>query len=147
MALSPNYNQADIRAEFAKAAQEFQKSIILVLSYLGELCVNHARNLKTYRDQTGNLRSSIGYIIVKDGKVVKQSFTGSKAEGKQRAQQVASELISEIGQGWALIVVAGMNYALSVESRGLDVLSSAELLAERELPGLLKQLSAGSGSR
>jgi hypothetical protein len=40
-----------------------------------------------------------------------------------------------------------MNYALSVESRGLDVLSSAELLAERELPGLLKQLSAGSGSR
>lgn len=142
MGFKPLYTKADIRKRFAQATQNLQAGIIQVLSYLGELCVNHARTLNTYKDQTGNLRASIGYIIVKDGKVIKQSFEGAKAEGKQRAREVAKELMSQIEQGWALIVVAGMNYALAVESRGLDVLTSAEQLAKSELPGLLKQLKA-----
>lgn len=54
--------------------------------------------------------------------------------------------MSEIEQGWALIVVAGINYALVIESRGLDVLTSAEQLAKSELSGLLKQLSADVAS-
>lgn len=142
MGFKPNYTKADIRKRFAQATKNLQAGIIQVLSYLGELCVNHARTLNTYKDQTGNLRSSIGYIIVKDGKVVKQSFEGAKLEGKQRARQVARELMSEIEQGWGLIVVAGMSYALAVESRGLDVLTSAEQLAKSELLGLLRQLKA-----
>lgn len=33
-----------------------------------------------------------------------------------------------------------MNYALYVESRGRDVIASAEQLAERELPRMLEKL-------
>lgn len=132
---------ADVRAQFAKATQALRQGIILTLSYLGELCVNHARSVRTYQDQTGNLRASIGYVIVHNGEVVKSNFTGSTAQGKQAGLSIASSLIGDIGQGWGLIVVAGMNYALAVESRGLDVLTTAEQLAVTELPGMLKQLS------
>jgi len=37
--------------------------------------------------------------------------------------------------------VAGMKYAAYVEARNYNVLSSAELLAEKEVPKLLKALS------
>ena len=43
-------------------------------------------------------------------------------------------------KGVALVVVAGMNYAAYVEARGKNVLSSAEHLAERELPRMLEKL-------
>ena len=41
---------------------------------------------------------------------------------------------------YALVVVAGMNYAAYVEAKGYNVLSSAEHLAERELPRMLDKL-------
>lgn len=54
-----------------------------------------------------------------------------------------SALVEEIGKetkGVALVVVAGMNYASYVEAKGHNVLSSAEHLAERELPRMLDKL-------
>ena len=141
--------KAIFRQQAAKAIQQKDKAIITAFSYVGELGVNHARSLNTYRDQTGNLRNSIGYVIVHNSKIVKTNF-GRSAKGAKKAtptdgllkgQQLAESLAIEILDGWGLIVVAGMNYALSVESRGLDVLTSAELLAKSVLPGIIKQLS------
>ncbi|MGV4578106.1 hypothetical protein ACQ1R5_10635 [Ornithobacterium rhinotracheale] len=43
-------------------------------------------------------------------------------------------------RGYVLVVVAGMNYALYVESKGYNVLSTAEQLAEREVPRLLNEI-------
>ncbi|MBN8821275.1 MULTISPECIES: hypothetical protein [unclassified Spirosoma] len=141
-----NSSKAQVGQLFDQIAERFAAGVIQTLSYLGELCVIQARELNTYRDQTGNLRNSIGYVIVHNGQVVKRNFGKSSKAAKSGGQGVlaglalANKLASELGNGWGLIVVAGMNYALSVESRGLDVLSSAELLAKTELPNLLTQL-------
>ncbi|GAB2547166.1 hypothetical protein [Spirosoma aerophilum] len=140
--LKPKTDFKKVFQDRAKAfVQAFNKAVIYRLSYLGEQCVNHARSLDTYKDQTGNLRSSIGYIIVKDGQIVKKSFVGSTVEGKQTGLTFASQLASEIGLGWGLIVVAGMNYALKVESMGLDVLTSGEQLAKSELDAIVKDIA------
>ncbi|MVM35264.1 hypothetical protein GO755_34905 [Spirosoma sp. HMF4905] len=153
--LNPSTNFREVfRQQAEKAVRKLTQGAIRVLSYLGEQCVNHARTVDTYRDQTGNLRNSIGYVIVRNGEILKSNFqqsvtnrnpkTGRFESGKtgtQVAKELANQLINDFAsEGWGLIVVAGMNYALAVESRGLDVLTTAEQLAKSELPNLLRQL-------
>lgn len=52
--------------------QVLAQHIIKQLSYIGEECVKTARENGSYNDITGNLRSSIGYVVLHDGKPVKQ---------------------------------------------------------------------------
>ena len=67
---------------------------------------------------------------------VKQGTDGIK-EGKELAKELAKQYTS----GYALIVVAGMNYAEYVEAMdNKNVLASAELLARRELPKMMMKL-------
>lgn len=47
-------------------------AIIYRLEVLGEKCVAEAREHHGYTDRTGNLTSSIGYVIAKDGEIVRQ---------------------------------------------------------------------------
>lgn len=142
MGLKANFSLQDIRKDFALVTAQFDAAVIITLSYLGEMGVIQARSLNTYQDQTGNLRSSVGYLILRNGLVVKSAFTGGKAQGRSEGNAVARQLAAQFPTGYALIVVAGMNYAATVESRGLDVLTSAQLLAEREMPGLIEQLKS-----
>ena len=146
MGIKANWNRADVEREFARRTQAMDKAVILNLSYLGELCLTNYRSLKTYRDQTGNLRASGGYVVVKNGQIVKSDFSGSSPLGASTGQSYAESLAAQVGAGYALIVVAGMNYALAVESRGLDVLSSTEQLAKTQLPLLLGRLKSQIGT-
>mgnify|MGYP006872978794 CR=1 FL=1 len=122
-----------------------ERALIRTLSYVGERCVNEARayNGKAYTDQTGNLRSSVGYVVAVDGKIRSSSTFETVLngdEGGKTGKAYAKELVSKYPQGAVLIVVAGMNYAQYVSAKGYNVLSSAELLAEQLVPTLLKQL-------
>lgn len=113
------------------------------LNYIGEQCVNAAKASNGYKDRTGNLRSSTGYILVCDGRVVRQSKfdpVSGGAEGGKSGEEYAKKLAMNYPNGYALIVVAGMNYAAYVSAKGRDVLDSAELLAERLVPQMLHQL-------
>jgi len=113
------------------------------LIYVGEEAVKEARQRGRYKDQTGNLRSSIGYCILDDGKPVKLDGFEVVKEGMQGAQQgrkFLDSLISEHSTGLVLIVVAGMEYAQYVEAMNLNVLDSAEQLAERLVPQMIKSL-------
>lgn len=120
---------------------------------LGEMCVTHARNVPAsvgFHDQTGNLRSSIGYIVFVDGVAVYESTfeqvqpqAAYKDGVSYNGSKVGKDYCLEIGKnttGVCLVVVAGMSYATYVESRGRDVLTSAEHLAEKELPRMLQEL-------
>jgi len=89
-----------------------------------------------YLDQTSNLRNSIGYVVVANGKIVVSNFDGDDGDGRK----LANSLAKEIRNGYALIVVAGKNYASYVEAKGYNVISSAELFAEREMPKILERL-------
>lgn len=55
-----------------------------------------------------------------------------------KSGQTIAEKVGKETKGVALVVVAGMNYAAYVEAKGYNVLSSAEHLAERELPRMLE---------
>ena len=120
-----------------------EDAILNILMYVGESCITEARDNGSYMDQTGNLRSSIGYVVVRDGKIVGMKVgeqVKEGTEGKGKAESYMTRLASEHSTGISLIVVAGMNYAVYVEGRGKNVLSSAELLAERLVPQMLEQL-------
>ena len=153
--------QGQIAAYIEKQVERYEKLLTMNLQYVGEQCVKAARDLPSpkftgkkphevpphqphYIDWTGNLRSSIGYVTVRNGNVVSQGgFKSAKgggegaAEGKAYAEQLAAKFPHNI----ALVVVAGMNYAAYVSATGSDVLDTAELLAEKLVPQMMKQLS------
>ena len=143
MPITQEFSMADIEAEIQKQIEAKEKVVINTLNYVGKSAVTAAREGGRYVDQTGNLRSSIGYIIVKNGSVLKNGgFDVIKGGGKGKSEgnTFIQSLISTHSQGIWLIMVAGMKYAGYVEAMGLDVLTYAELLAERKVPELLKQL-------
>lgn len=134
--------KADVEAYLQDQLAKREKSIIKTLNFVGITCINEARTNGDYIDQTGNLRSSIGYAIIQNGVVVNQSrFEQVKdgKEGKKEGAELLSDLIGRNTQGIVLIVVAGMNYAAYVETNR-NVITSAELLAEDLVPKLLRQL-------
>lgn len=146
MGLKPTFTQADVKARLDKFLAVVERRQIQRLQYLGELCVTHARSIPAmsgFTDQTGNLRSSIGYVVFKNGVAVhigyNQVLQGSK--GVTMGKELAWKVGEKYKDGVALVVTAGMNYAVAVESRGKDVITSAEILAKVELPRMLKDLN------
>lgn len=65
--------KAQIRADINTGYDQFLSAVIRNLVYLGEQAVNIAREKGSYTDRTGNLRSSIGYVISHGGKIVEMS--------------------------------------------------------------------------
>jgi len=63
------------------------------------------------------------------------------AEGVATGRMIAEKIGDRYqGKGLVLVVVAGMNYAIYLEAKGRDVLTSAEQLAQQELPRMLSEL-------
>ncbi len=134
---------SEIERHTEEQIERLERVLFRNLMYIGETVLNKARSTNSYKDQTGNLRSSIGYVITVDGRIVhSSSFQTVKngTEGTSKGAAYVKKLAREFPQGICLIVVAGMNYASYVSAKGLDVLDSSELLAERLVPQILKQL-------
>lgn len=144
MGIKANFKIGDIQKEFDKAQKRVENAMISALKTLGGKCIEIARNSNDYTDQTGNLRASIGYIIVVNGTIIERDFqvANKDEDGKGIAtgSELADELAQKYSQGFVLIVVAGMSYAAAVESKSKDVLTSAEKYAEKQLPKLLQRL-------
>ena len=138
----PNFTKTQITEVLEKRRENLGKAILLRFQRIGETFVTNARNNGNYKDHTGNLRSSIGYVILKDGEQLFENFKSfpsvdPKAEGTSVGSENAKAAIDDIAQqfptGFVLIVVAGMDYAAAVESKNYDVLTSSSLIAESEL--------------
>ena len=120
-----------------------KRAIIYNLCVIGEKVRNAAIERGSYTDRTGNLRNSVGYVVIVDGQVYEFGSFGKSdgnSEGKSTGQSYARSLVKKFPKGIVLIVVAGMRYASYVSARGKDVLDSAELLAGQLVPKMLKQL-------
>jgi hypothetical protein len=148
MALRATFTIEDVRHQLELAHKLFEKTVIARLQYLGEECTNLARDKGSYIDRTGALRSSTGYMVVVDGVVLKRGgfdeVKGTETttiKGTEIGLELATRLAFEIEGDYVLIVVAGMNYASSVESKGYDVLTSSEMYAKSEVPKILQKLS------
>lgn len=138
----------EINAYISAEKKRANMLTIRALSYLGEMCVIEAKNRPqeaSWFDQSGNLRSSIGYVIVHNGKIIRYSdFNQVKqgTDGVKEGKELAKELAKQFTTGYALIVVAGMNYAELVEAmENKNVLASAELFARQEMPKMMMKLS------
>lgn len=144
MGITSNF-KGNIDETFRAFLAEVERQIIESLCRVGEEAVKLAKLIppeRGFNDQTGNLRSSIGYVVVKDGKPVNVSFGAVKGghAGVNEGQRLALQVGSNYTDGYALVVVAGMNYAVHVESKGRDVLTSAEKFAEKEVAKHLADL-------
>ena len=146
MAIKPNFTKDDVRKRFDAFLNEIEKKQIARLQRLGEMCLVEARTNKGYMMQTGALLSSTGYEVFVDGVAIHSQFDAASGAESNAAEmgiksgQSIAETIGKGTKGIALVVVAGMNYAAYVEATGYNVLSSAEHLAERELPRMLEKL-------
>lgn len=148
--IRPKFTSDDVRRRFDRFLDVVERQELDRLKYLGEMCVTHARSVpanRGFHDRTGNLRSSIGYVIFKDGVAVMNNFAevngpegGNAAEAIQKAKTVADRAARKHPTGFCLVVTAGMEYAIYVESKGRDVLTSAESLARREMPKMMEEL-------
>lgn len=162
MTITTSNNIPDnINELFEKIDSIVTDEMIRTLAYIGEQCVIRIRDRsaeESWHDITGNLRSSIGYLILHDGnKIVdfgfspqfgkperkqKVEFTskdgkqvsfmatvpGGGSEGASQGKRYAQSLISAYSHGLVLLVVAGMEYAEYVERMG-----NKDVLASTEL--------------
>jgi hypothetical protein len=140
----PKFTRADIQAVFLDRKRRIDEAIILTLKRTGEQFVKNARDDGGYTDRTGNLRSSIGYIIMKDGQKLSEDFRTVKGgkEGVAAAKRVIDESVSQFRSGYVLIGVAGMDYAAAVESRGYDVITASSTTAEIALAKAITRIAS-----
>lgn len=131
---------------FRQALQIVHDEVTRALSYLGEQCIVKIRDRSgddSWYDQTGNLRSSIGYAVYDYGKKFIESTFAVVRQGGQGASEgrkMVNELASKYANVYALVVVAGMNYAEYVEAiESKDVLASTESWARSQVDGYIKK--------
>src|SRR5687768_10758084 len=114
----PKFTKADIKKMLELKKQRILDAITQRLQRIGEKFVTNARN-KTkaeggFGDITGNLRSSIGYVILYNGAQLNADFDGKTAEGVVFAKKAVADISAKYPTGFCLIVVAGMEYAAAV---------------------------------
>lgn len=134
---------AEIDRYITGRVEAIKKALVYNLCAVGEQVLNAAHLTNSYKDQTGNLRSSIGYVVAVDGEIVQMSSFDTVKEGREGSRggkEYAMQLVRDFPHGIVLIVVAGMNYASYVSAKGYDVLESSELLADKLIPQMLQQL-------
>lgn len=146
MALKGKFDAAAFEAYAKRAIAQHRESVMETLIWMGGECVKDAKTNGSYTDRTGNLRNSVGYIIFENGNIIDEYFekavTGTEKSGEDPLK-IGRDLAIEVGSdfpGIVLVVVAGMKYAMYVEAKGKNVLTSAELLARKELPKLFEAL-------
>ena len=173
--LQPKFTAGDIDKQVAEMLKRVNKVMLNELTQVGLEAVRSARLKVPYKeyhadakdlvtaaklaggsidfdsaggfnDQTGNLRSSIGFIILYNGEVVHENFELSprgtdKQEGLAAGKRYAEEAGATVQTGWGIITVAGMEYASWVEARGYDVITGSTLYAKEDLQKALKRIN------
>ena len=131
-----------LEADMLQFKQRQEGVIMRRLQMIGEEAVNTARTSRRYLDQTGNLTSSIGYVVLRRGSIVnKAGFDKTKEgdEGVRQGESLATSLAKDYPHDFALIVVAGMDYAAYVEAKGLGGMTAAELQSKASIEQFVKR--------
>lgn len=145
--------QSQVDSYLDKRIAMIERAIIREFLIIGEKMLNIARDTNkphTFKDQTGNLRSSIGYTVSVDGRLMKQSdFAVVKdgKEGREEGIKYAKEVSISLfdANGIVLTFVAGMDYASYVKKNGYDVIDSAVLNGSDAVKKLINKLKLKVG--
>lgn len=148
--IRPKFNAKDIAKWSAEVRARVINAMLSRLSFVGESFIVNARNTDTYMDQTGNLRSSIGYLVAYNGNIMGQNFeakpngngTESGEAGVRAAQELAKDIADDYPNGFVLVCVAGMAYAAAVEAKGFDVITNSSITAVADLKQAMRELKS-----
>lgn len=132
---------ADIETFIQAKIRRAEAQILTELKALGARCINEARLSKQYQNWSYNLISSTGYVITYNGKTVHSDFEQQGGGSKGMAEGIAfAEKIARGYRGYALVIVAGMDYALYVESSGKNVLHTSSKLLDSLFPASIERI-------
>ena len=140
MGIKPKFSNGYVAGQVKAFQERLEKAVIFQLQYLGEELAKYAKDHHTYTDQTGNLTNSIGYAVVKQGKIVTYGGEIQPGEGAAEGLKVAQQMAAKLTNSFSLIIVAGMNYAAYVEAKGYDVILPAQLKAMSDFPKTIQRL-------
>jgi len=153
MGIKAKFDKNYVRKEIAAQMAKIEGSILQILAFVGEDFVSKARQALSidaglfkkgdYTDRTANLRGSIGYFILKNGRIVKRGLEGT-SEGKSAALSMLSD-VKKVEKGFQLVGVAGMDYASHVEAMGYNVITSQAEVALVDLSSMLRTFAAKKG--
>ncbi len=107
----------DLYNQFREEEEKFLKSC----AYVAIGVVNRARDLGSYTDRTGKLRSSIGFKLYKNKDTFLKDFTGDNSEGIEESDTLADRFVKT--KDATLIILTSTEYAIFVENRDYTVLS------------------------
>lgn len=125
----------DINKLFEGVQAEMEDEVDAILTSITaamEEAVKMARSkdglsVRDYQNQTGALRSSIGFQIYDHGELFSENFEGVNLPGADKGLREGRLLAQEAAAPYkdtiVVVLVAGMDYALAVESKGYDVLT------------------------
>lgn len=150
MGIKATTSTTQINAMLRNEAEKHRRVLIRTMLYCAEEITNAARSTDSYRDRTGNLRSSVGCIVIVDGKIIQEygfEQVNSGVQGTTDGKEFAYSLADRFPKGIAIIAVAGKEYASYVADKGYDVLDSAEELAKKVIEMSLKELRLMKQSR
>lgn len=140
MGIKPKFSNGTV-ADQVKAFQvRLEKATVVMLKCLGEELVRYAKENHNYQDQTGNLTNSIGYAVVKQGKILTYGWGNQPGEGAAEGMKVATQMAATLPNTFSLIIVAGMNYAAYVEAKGYNVILPAQLKAMKDFPATIMRI-------
>lgn len=136
MGIRMTTSTAVINSFLQRAAKKLQENVLKALSKLGDESVARIRNRsakESWIDHTGNLRSSIGFAVYEQGsKFMESAFSQvlGGTDGSSKGKKMINNLAKEYSRVYALVVVAGMEYAGEVEALdSKDVLASTRIWA------------------
>ena len=141
-----------------KGAQRIVDDFQRDLEHLGDdslVFILQALQEQGIQNRTGNLRSSIGYVVTKDGKVVSRGGF-DRVDGPERAKATfdgseqglsfAESLAKNYPKGYALIVVVGVEYAVYLQAvMDKDIIASGEAHLKKELKRLVAEYNRKYG--
>jgi hypothetical protein len=131
-----------------EAIRKIQKGIVFNFHTIGLESADHAKTHKGYKDQTSNLKNSIGYVVAYNGEIIERIFKNEGSITENKRAYLADEKVNELLQGdkgYTLIIVAGMNYAAAVESKGYNVLTTTKTYFEAEIKRMIREILKSAG--
>lgn len=153
MGIKPKFKYSDIERAVNAELINIERGVLAILQRVGEEFVRDARmgiDINSgafpkgdYTDQTANLRSSIGYFILRDGNVVTENLSGTS-----KGVSAARAVLTKVGKkGYSIVGVAGMEYASYLESMGYNVISSQNLNLIVDLSDRLQKFARKAGKK
>jgi hypothetical protein len=145
MGIKPKFTPTDISNMLQDHLDRINGGLISIFQRVGEEFARDAKNgvnisgafpKGDYTDQTANLRSSIGYVVMHDGAIIAQNFERFDPSLNRVVQE---NLVNSFGLKWVLMGCAGMDYASYLESRGYNVITSQSMVAMVDLSDRVKK--------